>query len=129
MKFVEHNVDSHKLTVIPEHMEDLYVLYNVILEHNRVSTRTSRRIKREEGGSDSNKRTSVYMTVKTEQTEFHGFGDIIRVRGRIVDASDANITMGSYHTIKIELFKEISIQKKEPWQQYDLNNLDRKSVV
>ena len=128
MKFVEHDLDNHKLTVIPKHMDDLYVLYNVILESDRVSTRASRRIKREEGGSDSKKRTQVFMTIKTEQTEFHGFGDIIRVRGKIVEASDTNVTIGSYHTIKVELLKQISIQKKEPWQQYDLNNLENAIV-
>ncbi|MFV2014759.1 MAG: mRNA surveillance protein pelota [Candidatus Heimdallarchaeota archaeon] len=128
MKFVEHDVDNHKLTVIPEHVDDLYVLFNVILVNDRVSTKASRRIKREEGSSDTKKRSKIYLTVKTEQTEFYGFGDIIRVRGKIVEASDTNVTIGSYHTIKVELFKQITIQKKEPWQEYDLNNLENAIV-
>ncbi|MHA2276696.1 MAG: mRNA surveillance protein pelota [Candidatus Kariarchaeaceae archaeon] len=124
MKIVERDVENHNLTVIPDNMDDLYTLYNIIMVDDRVSSRTSRRIKREEGGGDTGKRTTVFMTVKTEETEFHGFGDIIRVRGKIVEASDTNITIGSYHTIKIELYKEISIKKKEPWTQYDLNSLE-----
>lgn len=117
-------MDEHSITVIPEHMDDLYTLYNLILIDDRVSSKTSRRIKRDEGGSDTGKRTQVFMKVKAEQTEFHGFGDIIRVRGKIVAASDANITIGSYHTIKIELFKSIVIQKKYPWSEYDLKSIE-----
>lgn len=124
MRLSEHDTDNHSITVIPEHMDDLYTLYNLIMIGDRVSSKTSRRIKRDEGGSDTGKRTQVFMIIKTEQTEFHGFGDIIRVRGKIVEASDSNITIGSYHTIKIELFKSIIIQKKQPWSDYDLKNIE-----
>ena len=127
MKFVEHDQENNEIGIIPEHPDDLYAIYNVIVPGDWVSSKTSRKLKKEEGGSDSG-RTVVFLTVKVEDTDFHGFGDVIRVHGKITASSDSNVTMGSYHTIKVDLFNQINIKKKQGWAKYDLDSLEHAIV-
>lgn len=124
MKFISRDNENNEISLIPNSADDLYQLYNVIMVDDWVSTKTSRRVKEVSGGSESGKRTSVTIKVKVENTEFHGFGDVIRVKGKIVEASDSMITMGNYHTLKISLFKEVFIKKKIAWSKFDIQSLE-----
>lgn len=122
MKLVKEDLANGRIIVIPQDSDDLYVLYNIITPGDIIRSKTSRRIKRGEGGTEGSSRLLVSIKLKAENIEFQGFGDIIRVRGKILEASDSHVTLGNYHTIKIELLKKISI-KKYKWSSIDLEKI------
>lgn len=119
MKLVKKDLANGRIEVIPLDSEDLYTLYNIIAPGDLIRSKTSRRIKRGKEITESSSRVLVTVLLKTESVEFQGFGEIIRVRGKILEASDSQITLGSYHTIKIELLRKLSIIK-DGWSSTEL---------
>lgn len=124
LKIVDRNKVENSITVIPQDSDDLYILHNIISPLDYISAKTSRRIKRDEGGSGSKERTAVTLKIQVESTEFRGFGDIIRIKGKIIESSDEQISLGTYHSIKIELLKKIKIEKLTKWSSFELEKLE-----
>ncbi|MCH8907513.1 MAG: pelota family protein, partial [Candidatus Heimdallarchaeota archaeon] len=124
MKIVDRNKVDNSITVIPQDSDDLYILHNIISPLDYISAKTSRRIKRDEGGSGSKERTAVTLKIQVESTEFRGFDDIIRIKGKIIESSDEQISLGTYHSIKIELLKKIKIEKLTKWSSFELEKLE-----
>ena len=117
MKILGEYLDENKVKVIPQDSDDLYYIYNTLNQGDIVESKTSRKMK------DTGDRITVWMRLGVEEVEFHGFGETIRIRGKILEASDDQISLGSYHAITLELFKEISITKPTGWLQSELSRL------
>lgn len=121
MKIVGEYLADGKVIVIPETSDDLYYIYNTIAPGDRIQAKTSRKMKRTDSGMDG-ERITVFMEITVEEIEFHGFGETIRIRGIINQASDESISLGSHHAITIELYKKLTIIK-DNWTQGELNRL------
>ena len=117
VKILGEYLDENKIKLIPQDSDDLYYLYNTISEGDIVESKTSRKMK------DTGDRITVWMRITVEEVEFHGFGETIRIRGKIQEASDENISLGSYHAITVEFFQEVVIIKPQGWKSSELNRL------
>ncbi|MHA2250003.1 MAG: mRNA surveillance protein pelota [Candidatus Kariarchaeaceae archaeon] len=122
MKLVKEDIKNREITVIPLDSDDLYTLYNVIVPGDIIRSKTSRRIKRGDDGTEGSSRLLVDIKILTESIEFQGFGDIIRIKGKIIETTHSHVTIGSYHTIKIELLKQLTIEK-ENWAEFELDKI------
>jgi protein pelota len=123
VKLVKQDLATGRMIVIPQDADDLYTLFNIISPGDKLKSKTSRRIKRGESGGDDSSRTSVTITIQVEDINFQGFGEMIRVKGKILEASDPQISLSSYHTLKIELLRQISIEKSK-WSKFELEKIE-----
>jgi protein pelota len=111
--------------VIPETIDDLYTLYNIILPSDRVKARTSRRIRfgDEEGRADKGERRSMILTIEVEEVNFHQFANRLRIKGTIIEGPEDLVSFGSYHTINVEKGTLLTIQK-DFWEKVAINRLE-----
>lgn len=124
------NIKSRKyaygsVTLVPETIDDLYVLYNVILPSDRVKARTSRRVRlgNDEGRADAGERRSMILTIEVEEVNFHEFANRLRVKGTILEGPEDLISFGTYHTINVETGTLLTIMK-DSWSNVDKNRLE-----
>jgi len=122
MKIIKEIPEKNIIKVMPENLDDLWHLSNIIEKNNVVSAVTERRI--EEKGdklrADRGAKRRVYLGVKVEKVNFHEDTNRLRVSGKIIHGPD-DVPLGAYHTIDIEPLTEVSIQKN--WKRWDLQRL------
>ena len=122
MKIIREVPEKNIIKVMPENLDDLWHLSNIIEKNNAVSAMTERRI--EEKGdklrADRGAKRRVYLGVKVEKVNFHEDTNRLRVSGKIIHGPD-DVQLGAYHTIDIEPLTEVSIQKN--WKRWDLQRL------
>ena len=125
------NIKSRKyqegiVTLVPETIDDLYVLYNVILPGDKVKARTYRRVRinaDEEGRADKGERVSMILTLDVEEAKFHEFANRLRVKGKIIEGPEDLISYGTYHTINIETGTLVTIIK-ESWTKLERDRIE-----
>ncbi|MHA1185792.1 MAG: pelota family protein [Candidatus Heimdallarchaeota archaeon] len=124
------NIKSRKyrigaVTVVPETIDDLYVLYNIISPNDQVKARTFRRLRQtdENGRADKGERVPMILTLVVEEAKFHEFANRLRIKGKIIAGPEDLISLGTYHTINTETGTFLTIIK-EFWTKVDKNTLD-----
>ena len=117
MKIIKENKDENSVSILPENSDDLYLMYNTLFIDNIIEAKTSRKIK------ETGDRINIWVKLKVIDTQFHGFGEIIRVRGIILEASDETVSLGTHHSINLELLKEVKIIKPNGWKLSELKRL------
>ncbi|NHJ48214.1 MAG: mRNA surveillance protein pelota [Asgard group archaeon] len=124
------NIKSRKyqqgyVALIPETVDDLYVLYNLILPDDQVKTKTSRRIRHsdDEGKTDKGERVAMVLTLTVEDVSFHEFANRLRIKGKILAGPEDLISFGSYHTFNIEVGTLLTIIKPS-WSKVDVNRVE-----
>jgi len=112
---------------IPETLDDLWHLYNVIYERDEVYTRTTREIKPDEkyARPRRGKRVPVFLGVKVEKIAWEKLLGRLRVHGTILEAPE-NVPTGAHHTLNIALNKPLTIVKKK-WARHHVERLKRAS--
>ncbi len=125
MKIVTKKLAKGILVVIPEDMDDLWHLYNVILPGDQVAARTVRRIRRDSDDTarpDKGERRPMFVRLAVEEVALHKYSNRLRVKGRILDGPEDYVSTGSYHTINVEPGLKIEIVK-ESWPRPLLRRL------
>ncbi len=113
MKILKKDYKHGILELIPENIDDLYAIYRILKAGDKVRATTSRRIRRnnEDGRADSGERVKMVLEVEIEELAFHGFGDNLRFKGKVIAGQEDLVSLGSYHTISLSLMEKIRIQK------------------
>ncbi|MEM2636794.1 MAG: mRNA surveillance protein pelota [Candidatus Korarchaeota archaeon] len=114
--------EKNIMEVVPESLNDLWVLYNVIKRGDTVSGKTVRRVGKEDG--KGGERLPMYLKVKVEKTEFYEFANRLRVLGRIIEGPEDKVKLNAYHTLNVEIGREIAIEK-EYWDEYMLRFIEK----
>lgn len=130
MKILNFNRKKGFAKVIPENLDDLWHLYNIILEHDVVYAKTRRIMKLDEkyARPKKGKRISLFLGVKVMKVLWDKSLNRLRVHGIICDApEDINVT-GSHHTINVTLNKPITVVKSK-WPKHQIDRLYRASKV
>ncbi len=130
MKILNFNRKKGFAKVIPENLDDLWHLYNIILEHDVVYAKTRRIMKLDEkyARPKKGKRISLFLGVKVMKVLWDKSLNRLRVHGIICDApEDINVT-GSHHTINVTLNKPITVVKSK-WSKHQIDRLYRASKV
>lgn len=126
MKFLVKDVKHHKVAVMPEMLDDLWVLYNVILSGDIVYAKTSREVRRGEryDRPEKGQRISVVLGLKVESVSWDRNLNRLRVHGIVCDAPDDIGAKGSHHTINVTLNRPLTILK-DKWPRYQLDRLEK----
>ncbi len=124
MKILRKDLKRGYVTVAPETLDDLWVLYNVILPKDGVYAKTTRVIKIEKIGARPTKgeRVPVSLGIIVENVAFDRAINRLRVRGIIVEAPEDVGIKGTYHTIDVVVGKSVTISKVE-WLKHQLDRL------
>ena len=109
MKILFKDLKHKKIKLMIDNEDDLWHLEKILEKGDFVKSRTSRKI--DIGDSGNSDRKTVILKIDVEKVEFHDFGKILRIHGKIIEGPE-NVPK-TYHTINIEQESVLSIEKKE----------------
>ncbi len=124
MKILKQDIRNWKgkIEVVPETLDDLWHLWNIIEKGDLVTALTSRII--ESGDKErlrsSKERITLKIEIEVEKVDFHKFSESLRVSGRIVGGLDSS----GYHTLTIKVGKSLCIAK-ENWKKHQLERIKK----
>ncbi|MHA2244951.1 MAG: mRNA surveillance protein pelota [Candidatus Hodarchaeales archaeon] len=127
MRVLKTDMKNKRVILRPENSTDLYVLSNVISIGDHIIAKTSRRVRRSgsEGRTgDESQRITMVIGVEVEDYAFQdsSVSNRLRVKGKIFQGPEQHVSIGSYHTLNLELTRAITIIKPE-WSKYYLQLL------
>jgi protein pelota len=116
--------------VLPESLDDLWHLYNIILKKDAVFARTTRLVKVEDNYArpKKGKRIPVFLGVEVEKVLLDKILNRLRIHGIVCEAPEAISVKGSRHTIDVTVNKPITIVKTD-WLKHQIDRLKRASRV
>jgi len=125
LKLLEVNTQKDYVKVVPETLDDLWHLYNVIYRNDAVYANSTREIKPDEkyARPKRGERISVFLGVRVEAVGWDKFLGRLRVHGTIVEAPEI-VPTGAHHTLNIALNTPLTIVKKE-WAKHQIDRLER----
>ncbi len=118
------------MKVLPQSLDDLWHLYNIILKNDEVHARTTREVKVEEqyARPQKGKKVSVFLGVRVEKVVWDKTSNRLRVHGIVCEAPEKISVRGSHHTLNVTVRKPITIVKSR-WLKHQVDRLDRASKV
>ncbi len=124
------NLKKGVAKVLPESLDDLWHLYNIILEKDEVHARTTREVKVEDqyARPKRGKRVPVLLGVKVEKMFWDKILNRLRIHGIVCEAPEEISIKGSHHTIDVTVNKPVTIVKTE-WPKHQVDRLKRASKV
>lgn len=130
MKIFRIDLKKGFAKVMPESLDDLWHLYNIILKNDEVHARTSRQTKPDDqyARPSKAKRVPVFLGLKVEKIAWDRVLNRLRINGIVCEAPEKLNIKGSRHTINISVNKPLTIVKKQ-WQKHQLDRLKRASRI
>jgi len=125
---LDKNFKKGIVKLIPENLDDLWHLYNLIFENDIAYARTTREVKidKEYSRPQKGKRVTVVMGVKIKNVAWDKSLNRLRLRGTIIDAPEDVAGTGSFQTLNITSGDSLTIVKKE-WAKHQVDRLERAS--
>ena len=110
-----------EITLLPESVDDLWHLKNLIAKGDLVFAFTFRKV---ESATDKlrpeqKERKPMRLGVRVESVDFHRFANRLRISGTIESGQD----VGSHHTLNIEPMRDVSIIKR--WRADQLERINK----
>ncbi|RKP03946.1 hypothetical protein CXG81DRAFT_8807 [Caulochytrium protostelioides] len=131
MKILARHIEkdrSGRLVLIPEENEDLWHLYNIITAGDRIKGSTVRRVVTETStGSVDKHAVKLTLVLVVATVDYDVQGGQLRVKGTNQTESP-HIKLGAYHTLAIELNRQLTIYKDE-WDTIVLDRIRALSDV
>jgi protein pelota len=126
VKILRKDIKHKRVTVLPEFLDDFWVLYNVIQKGDKVYAKTKRTVKIGDryARSERGEKKSVYLGLSVEKVFWDRYSKRLRVSGIIHDAPDDIGSRGSHHTLNVIIGKQLTIIK-DKWMGYHLEHLRR----
>jgi len=109
--FREHK--TGKIKLLPENLDDLWHLHNLVSPGDMVWAVTYRReeSKGDKLRAERGEKKRMFLGIEVEKVEFQDFSDRLRIHGTITEGPQ---DLGSYHTFNLTVGDDITIQK-ERW--------------
>lgn len=128
MKIIELNLKKAFVKIIPETLDDLWHLYNVIYKNDEVYARTTRELKPDEKYARPRRgeRVPVFLGIKVEKIAWDKLLGRLRVHGTIYEAPET-VPVGAHHTLNIALNKPLTVVKSKKWARHHVERLERAS--
>jgi len=124
MKVVFKDLKHGEIKLIPENLDDIWHLHNIIDKGDLVRAVTFRTDDQKDDKIRSKKaeKKKIKLGIRVDEVKFHEFSDRLRIHGKIEEGPQE---LGSYHTINIEAdnMDKLSIVK-EQWKDYKLKRID-----
>jgi protein pelota len=128
MKVLKRKLKKGIIKVVPERLDDLWHLYNIITKGDEVHARTTREKKIEEHYARPKKgrRVSVFLGVRVQKVLWDRTLNRLRIHGIVCDAPEKLDVTGAHHSINVTLNKPITIVKTR-WLKHEIDRLKRAS--
>ena len=126
LKILKTDLKKGEVKLIPENLDDLWHLYNIIARDDEIYAKTTREVKPEGTGlrPAKGRRIPVFLGIRVKDVTFDRQIDRLRVKGIITEIPEEMSAKGAHHTINITTGKPLSIIKKE-WFEYQLKRLKK----
>ena len=128
LKIISRNYKKGVFKVLPESVDDLWHIYNIIAPTDEILARTTREVKVEGDYSrpKEGRKISTFLGVKVEKVIWDKSLNRLRVQGIVCNAPEKISVKGSHHTINITVNKPITIIKSL-WLKHQIDRLNRAS--
>jgi protein pelota len=129
LKVLAKNLKKGIVKLVPENLDDLWHLYNLVYAGDVVYARTTREVKldTEFGRPQKGKRISLVLGVHVRDAVWDKALNRLRVHGRLVDAPDSVAGAGAFHTLNITVGESLTIVKENGWAGHEVERLERAS--
>lgn len=104
------NRKESKILVQAEDADDIWLLYNLIQEGDRLKSVTHRVVQKE--GSSKSEKIIVNLIIKVESISFDMESSTLRCKGRTIEVNKY-VPLGSYHTVVIDTKYTFTLYKDE----------------
>ena len=123
MKILHQDADANEIKLLPQTLDDLWHLYNLIDEKDLVFATTYRRgeEKSDKLRPDRADKVRMRLGIRVQKVEFQETGDVLRVLGQIEQGPQ---DIGQHHTLMIALDEPVSIIKPE-WRAQHFDRIKR----
>jgi protein pelota len=130
LKIFRIDVKKGFVKVMPESLDDLWHLYNIILKRDEVHARTTRQVKPDDqyARPTKAKRVPVNLGVQVEKMYWDRVLNRLRINGIVIEAPEKLSIKGSRHTLDVTVNKPVTVVKKQ-WQKHELDRLKRASKI
>ncbi|KAK3725866.1 Translation factor pelota [Vermiconidia calcicola] len=120
---IEKKDGSGSATMLPEEPEDMWHAYNLIRPNDLLRASAIRKIVKESAaGSRSVDRVHTNLTIRVTKLDFDTQASQLHVSGRVAE-ENKHVTLGSYHTLDLELQRNFTLEKAEGWDSVALDTL------
>ncbi len=125
MKVIFKDLKHGEIKLLPENLDDIWHLYNIIEIDDlvrAVTFRTTEDDKDDKIRSKKSEKKRMKLGITVSEVKFHEFSDRLRIHGTIVEGPQ---DLGAYHTLNItgDSMEPLSIVKKN-WKYYQLKRID-----
>jgi protein pelota len=124
MKVIFRDLRHGEIKLMPENLDDIWHLYNIIDEGDLVRGMTFRTNEQKDDKIRSKKaeKKRMKLGIRVKEVNFHEFSDRLRILGIIEEGPQ---DLGSHHTLNVdaEEMNVISIVKEE-WKYHQLERID-----
>ena len=125
MKVIFKDLKHGEIKLLPENLDDIWHLYNIIEIDDlvrAVTFRTTEDDKDDKIRSKKSEKKRMKLGITVSEVKFHEFSDRLRIHGTIVEGLQ---DLGAYHTLNItgDSIEPLSIVKKN-WKYYQLKRID-----
>ena len=129
LRILDRNFKKGIVKLIPENLDDLWHLYNLVYPGDAVYARTTREVKldTEFGRPQKGKRVSLILGVYVRDVLWDKALNRLRVHGRLIDAPDSVAGAGAFHTLNISVGESLTIVKEKKWASHEVDRLERAS--
>jgi len=126
LKILEMHLKKGFVRVVPQSLDDLWHLYNIVYSGDQVSARTTRMVKVQEEYSrpQEGRRIMVSLRIKVENVIWERSLNRLRIRGVITDIPEAIGGRGSYHTLNVVVDQPLTIIKSK-WLKHQVDRLEK----
>lgn len=128
MKILEKRLKKGFVKVVPQSLDDLWHLYNIVYPGDEVYARTTREVKIEQeyARPKEGRRVSVVLGVWVEKVFWDKSLNRLRVHGVISDIPEDIGGRGTHHTLNVVIDNPLTIVKTK-WQKHQVDRLERAS--
>ncbi len=122
MQLVFVDRKNKSFSVVPETLEDLWVLEKSIEPGDEVEGTVLRRIKREDERGSGELR-KVFVRLRVEDVKFHEYSGALRVVGVVVEARPEDVVgKGKHQTLELRTGRNIVV-RKAVWSDYVIDQI------
>jgi len=124
MKVIFKDLKHGEIKLMPENLDDIWHLYNLVDENDLIRAVTFRTDEQKDDKIRSKKveKKRMKLGVRVSEIKFHEFSDRLRIHGTIEEGPQ---DLGSFHTLNItaEKMDKLTIIKNE-WKSHHLQRID-----
>lgn len=111
--FAGCTVGYGEVVLLPEEIEDLWQIFNMLLIGDAVQATTFRKVTKESSsGSVDSQRVKLTLRVRVISIDFDPEGEQLRLGGVTISEHES-VRLGSHHTLEIELHRSFTLIKDD----------------